>query len=474
MLYDVFICHASEDKKSFVHPLARMLKSLHIEVWYDEFTLKLGDSIKRSLDQGLRQSRFGIVILSKAFFSKKWPQYELDGLAEREMQGNDVVILPIWHGVTHDYVFGFSPSLANRRAISSSLGIKNVVRAILSVIRPQASPLIEARDLLIKWGITPPVITDEYWLHVIEASNRTPASGGGIPDESIWGRWSFPLPEKQGGPKHWGERLAWTAMQLCWVDAADKIPISPISEPKTVLEFIDSNPGLHEICELYPRLLIEYAPQLTIRGMGGDFESIFDELYNESLKESAAQRKAHSIVGTGLTINKDVPLCDVEWALRHPTFGNLESEYVVCEYFIGGMFGPPVSQFEHADHAFWLLSSASKWLPTKIRKFMSDGMAKWHAWQWWSLESATKKERWDSIGAFSDALRVAKKGKTFRWTERTKDDVLHRIAKSIELLPLPDTPREILKRFINEKFPEKYISAHINHQKRKQIIKSNK
>jgi len=59
------------------------------------FSLKLGDSIRRAIDKGLSQSRFGVVVLSKAFFKKKWPQYELDGLAEREMKGKDKVILPV-------------------------------------------------------------------------------------------------------------------------------------------------------------------------------------------------------------------------------------------------------------------------------------------------------------------------------------------------------------------------------------------
>jgi hypothetical protein len=84
MMFDVFICHASEDKETFVRPLAEALRSENVAVWYDEFALKLGDSIRRSLDKGLKQSRFGIVILSNAFFEKRWPQYELDGLAERE------------------------------------------------------------------------------------------------------------------------------------------------------------------------------------------------------------------------------------------------------------------------------------------------------------------------------------------------------------------------------------------------------
>ena len=55
-LHDVFICHASEDKDEFVRPLAEALKSNHIEVWYDEFALYVGDSLREAIDRGLATS----------------------------------------------------------------------------------------------------------------------------------------------------------------------------------------------------------------------------------------------------------------------------------------------------------------------------------------------------------------------------------------------------------------------------------
>src|SRR5438552_6046583 len=226
MLYDLFICHASEDKRTFVRPLAKALRKRNVEVWYDEFSLKLGDSIRRSLDKGLKQSRFGVVVLSKAFFDKQWPQYELDGLVEREMKGRDKVILPVWHAVTHDDVMKYSPPLAGRKAVSSMEGIEKVAEEIFAVIHPRHSPLIIARDMLLDYGITPPVITDEYWLRVVEASNRVPGFGASVPEESSWDRWSFPLPDKENGAIDWGKRLAQTAMQLNWVKASSEIPIT--------------------------------------------------------------------------------------------------------------------------------------------------------------------------------------------------------------------------------------------------------
>lgn len=71
MTWDAFICHASEDKESFVRPLAEELSRRGLRIWYDEFTLKVGDSLRKSIDRGLAESDYGIVVLSPNFFQKK-------------------------------------------------------------------------------------------------------------------------------------------------------------------------------------------------------------------------------------------------------------------------------------------------------------------------------------------------------------------------------------------------------------------
>ena len=83
MKFDVFISHASEDKKTFVRDLARELTRLGISVWYDEATLQLGDRLREKIDEGLANCRYGVVVLSHSFFSKNWPQAELEGLFAR-------------------------------------------------------------------------------------------------------------------------------------------------------------------------------------------------------------------------------------------------------------------------------------------------------------------------------------------------------------------------------------------------------
>ena len=136
--YDVFISHASEDKDEVARPLANALNDGNLRVWYDEFELRIGDSLRRSIDRGLSRSRFGIVILSPSFFAKNWPQYELDGLVTREMTGEQI-ILPLWHRVTKADVIAQSPSLADKLARSTSeFTIEQIADEIAQVISATA------------------------------------------------------------------------------------------------------------------------------------------------------------------------------------------------------------------------------------------------------------------------------------------------------------------------------------------------
>ncbi len=131
--WDVFICHASEDKTDVVEPLAVELNKRGLKVWYDRWILNIGDSLRRKIDEGLINSRFGIVILSPRFFEKEWPQRELDGLTQREIEGKKV-ILPVWHDVMRDDVLNFSPVLADRVAGSTRGGISELARALARAI----------------------------------------------------------------------------------------------------------------------------------------------------------------------------------------------------------------------------------------------------------------------------------------------------------------------------------------------------
>lgn len=133
--YDVFISHASEDKDAVVRPLANALRDAGLRVWFDEFELRIGDSLRRKIDLGLAKSRFGVVVLSRSFFDKGWPNYELDGIVTRAVSGEQV-LLPIWHEITKKEVIEYSPSLADKLARSTATRtVEEIAAEITEVIR---------------------------------------------------------------------------------------------------------------------------------------------------------------------------------------------------------------------------------------------------------------------------------------------------------------------------------------------------
>ena len=127
---DLFISHASEDKEVFARPLAVALAEKGLQVWYDEFSLNPGDSLRQSIDDGLATSKYAILILSHNFFSKNWTNWELNGLIQRHLDADYPLLIPIWHEVATNDIRAYSPPLADIVAIQSSEGIPDVASRI--------------------------------------------------------------------------------------------------------------------------------------------------------------------------------------------------------------------------------------------------------------------------------------------------------------------------------------------------------
>jgi len=105
-----------------------------VTVWYDAAVLKMGDHLRRKIEEGLSKCRLGIVVISPAFLSKNWTQQELDGLAEMEISRGEKTMLPIWHNIDHSMLVARAPMLAGRMAAKSSDGIDALVQMILEVV----------------------------------------------------------------------------------------------------------------------------------------------------------------------------------------------------------------------------------------------------------------------------------------------------------------------------------------------------
>ncbi|GAB7066333.1 toll/interleukin-1 receptor domain-containing protein [Mycobacterium hodleri] len=457
MLFDAFISHASEDKNDFVRALAERLRKEHIEVWYDEFSLRLGDSLRRSIDRGLAQSRFGIVVLSKNFFDKAWPQWELDGLVARDIEHRGT-ILPIWHGVDRRDVLAFSPSLADKLAASSAEGLEEVVRKLCEAIRPQGSTLVVARDHLIEMGYRPPVVTDDWWLDVAAAAESN-AMEGNWQEPMGWGRWGFPLPESSSEPAERGFRLAWAAAQMGWQRVANLTPITQITPPEDVHRFIEETPGLEAMCHVHPRYLIAYAPQLAIPSFGGQFEPEIQRLYEDSLARGLESRRRKDRYGSALTDDGLPPRCDDEYVFRDQEFGRYSPSHIACGFVQGNYVsnGPPVRFYEDPEYIAWLLSSRSEFLPQPVRMVLTAGMAAWGVWPWNEWELNRLEEDFGYVRSEFDGQLERELGDTesadaFCASADARADAVHRMGFSAELLGLPESGEALAERLLSPEF----------------------
>ncbi len=165
----MFISYASEDRQNFVEPLARCLSvDIGLNVWYDDFCLEVGDSLSASIDRGLHDSKYGTVVISKSFMSKKWPQRELSGLVILEQSQRGKRILPIWHGVTQRQVADYSPTLADKIGINTSeYTFQEIAILLTKVVRPEIFNNIYRHMLYQQWMQSAPRKTakiERFWV----------------------------------------------------------------------------------------------------------------------------------------------------------------------------------------------------------------------------------------------------------------------------------------------------------------------
>jgi hypothetical protein len=428
MQHDVFICHASEDKDGLVRPLAEALRARNLAVWYDEFSLSVGDSLREAIDRGLNESRFGVVVVSPAFFAKSWTKRELSGLVAREMIDGGKVILPIWHQVGPHEVLQFSPPLADLIALNSGEGVARLCEDLVRRIRPEASPLLVAREELMRFGWKPPPITDEWWLDRVELQEQVFSPMRLRP-------LTFRLPYSYGAEgRERGLNIAWTTLQLDWQEDAAAINLCQMTHPEVALEFLRSNDALLEACHRDPTILANYLPQLLIPAYSAEFTEDFDNLLAASMAKIRAEPDPRF----------PDAVCERQLALRHPSFGGHTAREVADKWMRG--WGRDLGADLHGtlDYIFWLLSDASTWMPPIARDTLTEGMRQC---SYWPNDLLRREGR---SGKISDEVFRTRGGPT-RWTKARRAELAELIAPSAEAFDLPDTPA-IIERFIDLDF----------------------
>lgn len=113
-----FISHDSRDKEEIARPIATRLRAMGCPVWYDEFSLEVGQSLRESIEHGLKVSKMCVFVLTPNFLAKGgWPKREYQAVFTRELVEERNLILPVWAGVAVREVYDYSPVLADRVAL---------------------------------------------------------------------------------------------------------------------------------------------------------------------------------------------------------------------------------------------------------------------------------------------------------------------------------------------------------------------
>jgi len=131
-----FISHDFRDKDDLVRELAHELSKLMCPVWYDEYSLRVGASLRESIESGLKETKNCIVVLSSNFLTNKgWGKAEFDSVFTREILEKQNVMLPVWHKVTVEQVYEYSPRLADKVGLSSNIGVKELASKLSKEIK---------------------------------------------------------------------------------------------------------------------------------------------------------------------------------------------------------------------------------------------------------------------------------------------------------------------------------------------------
>lgn len=132
--YDIFISYAIEDKTTVAGPLAELLKKNGLKVFFAGTELGIGDDIREVIHNGLRQSKFGVVILSPDY-NRSWTFGELFNLIDKEVFERQAVIYPVWHHIRFSEIKSHFPDLVNRYALPTDKGLEFIASEITRQVK---------------------------------------------------------------------------------------------------------------------------------------------------------------------------------------------------------------------------------------------------------------------------------------------------------------------------------------------------
>lgn len=132
--FDCFISYASE-VRSVVERLILALTARDLRVWWDKGQITIGDTLTRKLDEGLTQSRYGVVIVSTHSIAKKWTDAEVRALARMAINSGTKVVLPVLVGITHEQYAAAYPLLGDLVSATLNENYEELASEIVRAVR---------------------------------------------------------------------------------------------------------------------------------------------------------------------------------------------------------------------------------------------------------------------------------------------------------------------------------------------------
>lgn len=109
-----FISHDSRDKEEIAKKIALNLSKRLCSVWYDDFSLRVGQNLRESIEKGLKECKKCILIISPNFINNNgWTKSEFDAIFTRSIIQKTNFFLPVWLNISREEIFNYSPTLPN-------------------------------------------------------------------------------------------------------------------------------------------------------------------------------------------------------------------------------------------------------------------------------------------------------------------------------------------------------------------------
>jgi hypothetical protein len=142
-VFDVFVSYASEDRETIARPLAEALRARGFSVWFDDYAIGAGDNLKQAITAGVRNARYGVIIISRSYLAKDWPRLEMVTLWMHEGRVNRSVVLPVLHGISIEEVVAIDAAFEDRAMPSTDRGLDYVVDRISAVVHREQDLNVE-------------------------------------------------------------------------------------------------------------------------------------------------------------------------------------------------------------------------------------------------------------------------------------------------------------------------------------------